>query len=180
MLDERVSRSMRALGRHIPLDNLETEHLDATLAFLDANIAPLSRFNPAGHVTASCVAIHSDRPEMLVLWHTKIGRWLQPGGHVEDADTSVSAAALRELCEETGATPADVREFLDIVDVDVHLIPAYGLEAPHYHYDVRFGFVMSAAFEPSEGAIWKPAAEVLATLDTPTARLGRKVLILRG
>jgi 8-oxo-dGTP pyrophosphatase MutT (NUDIX family) len=116
---------------------------------------------------------------MVVLWHKKIGRWLQPGGHVEDSDESVADASLRELCEETGATTTDISKFLGIVDIDVHPIPALKDQAEHLHYDVRFGFVMSTSWEPGEGSQWMPAADVIAKLDPPTVRLGRKVLALR-
>jgi 8-oxo-dGTP pyrophosphatase MutT (NUDIX family) len=99
---------------------------------------------------------------------------------VEDTDASVADASLRELCEETGATATDIDKFLGIVDIDVHPIPAHKDQPEHLHYDVRFGFVMSTTWEPGEGSQWIPASEVVATLDPPTARLGRKVLDIRS
>jgi hypothetical protein len=39
---------------------------------------------------------------------------------------------------------------------------------------------MSTSWEPGEGSQWMPAADVIAKLDPPTARLGRKVLDIRS
>ena len=180
MPDSRLQDISDKLRQHTPLDATEAAHQVATLQFLETCRGnPLSRDTPEGHMTASCVAIHANLPLMVILWHKKIGRWVQPGGHVEDSDESVADASLRELCEETGATATDIAKFLGIVDIDVHPIPAHKDQPEHLHYDVRFGFVMSTSWGPGEGSQWMPASEVVGTLDPPTARLGRKVLALR-
>ena len=180
MLDSRLQDISDQLRQHTPLNATEAAHLAATLHFLETcNSNPLSRDTPEGHMTASCVAIHPHQPWMVILWHKKIGRWVQPGGHVEASDASVADASLRELCEETGARVTDIQTFLGIIDVDVHPIPAHKDQPEHLHYDVRFGFVMSENWEPGEDTQWMPAADVIAKLDPPTARLGRKVLALR-
>jgi 8-oxo-dGTP pyrophosphatase MutT (NUDIX family) len=179
MSDSRINPLRTLLLAYSPSQGIEEEHHAAMLAFLENTGNPLSRDTPEGHITASCLAIHPTDASMVVLWHKKIGRWLQPGGHVEDLDESVADASLRELCEETGATTTDISKFLGIVDIDVHPIPALKDQAEHLHYDVRFGFVMSTSWEPGEGSQWMPAADVIAKLDPPTARLGRKVLALQ-
>jgi 8-oxo-dGTP pyrophosphatase MutT (NUDIX family) len=181
MPDSRLQDISDKLRQHTPLDATEAAHLAATLHFLEmCNSNPLSRNTPEGHITASCLAIHPRDASMVILWHKKIGRWVQPGGHVEDSDESVADASLRELCEETGATTTDISKFLGIVDIDVHPIPAHKDQPEHLHYDVRFGFVMSDNWEPGEDTQWMSAADVIAKLDPPTARLGRKVLQLRS
>ncbi len=179
MSDSRVNPLRTLILAYSPLEGNEQEHHAAMLAFLENTANPLSRDTPEGHITASCLAIHPIDASMVVLWHKKIGRWLQPGGHVEDTDANVAHASLRELCEETGASATDIDTFLGIVDIDVHPIPTHKDQPEHLHYDVRFGFVMSTTWEPGEGSQWMPAEQVEATLDPPTARLGRKVLALR-
>jgi 8-oxo-dGTP pyrophosphatase MutT (NUDIX family) len=181
MPDSRLQDISDKLRQQTPLDPTEAAQQVGTMLFLETCTQnPLSRDTPEGHMTASCVAIHPNQPWMVILWHKKIGRWVQPGGHVEDLDESVADASLRELCEETGATATDIAKFLGIVDIDVHPIPAHKDQPEHLHYDVRFGLVMSDNWEPGEGSQWMSAADVIAKLDPPTARLGRKVLQLRS
>ena len=72
----------------------------------------------------------------------KLDIWVQPGGHVESNDTSLPAASLRELREETGL--ADARLVSEgIFDIDIHGIPARGSLAAHDHMDIRFWFESS-------------------------------------
>jgi 8-oxo-dGTP pyrophosphatase MutT (NUDIX family) len=100
---------------------------------------PFCREDAEGHVTASAVVAHaSGDPRFLLVFHRKLDRWLQPGGHVEPGDETVFDTALREALEETG-----LKDFASpiqdaILDLDVHPIPAFGDEAAHLHYDVRF------------------------------------------
>lgn len=49
--------------------------------------------------TASVFLVHEGK--VLMHFHTKTGRWLQPGGHVE-LDEDPNQAAIREAKEETG------------------------------------------------------------------------------
>jgi len=37
----------------------------------------------AKHIAASVLLITRDFKEALFLWHTKIGKWTQPGGHAD-------------------------------------------------------------------------------------------------
>lgn len=78
----------------------------------------------------------------LLLFHARLGKWVQPGGHCEPGE-SAAEAALRETREETGlddlvldADAAGPR----VLDVDVHPIPAHGKrgEPAHHHHDVCF------------------------------------------
>ena len=68
------------------------------LELLDAPGDPFgrARFDP-GHFTASAFVLAPDRRAILEVHHAKLGRWLQPGGHVESADDSLVSAAHREV-----------------------------------------------------------------------------------
>lgn len=92
-------------------------------------------FEP-GHVTGSMFVLDAEGQSLLMLMHRKLGRWLQPGGHVEPADVDVAATARREALEETGLDlPAfDASPF----DLDIHEIGARGAEPTHLHLDVRY------------------------------------------
>jgi 8-oxo-dGTP pyrophosphatase MutT (NUDIX family) len=77
---------------------------------------------------------------VLLVHHARLGIWVQPGGHVDSADSSPLAAAGRELVEETGVVgPRPVSSGL--FDIDVHTFPASGPQPAHRHYDLRFAFV---------------------------------------
>lgn len=56
------------------------------------------------------------RDKVLLLHHKKIGKWLQPGGHIE-LDEDPLEALLREILEETGLKQGD---FSIIEPVDSH------------------------------------------------------------
>lgn len=61
----------------------------------------------AKHIAASVLLITPDFKKALFLWHTKIGRWAQPGGHA-DGNPHIHEVALKELEEETGITGAEL------------------------------------------------------------------------
>jgi 8-oxo-dGTP pyrophosphatase MutT (NUDIX family) len=73
-----------------------------------------------------------------VILHRKLGRWLQPGGHIDPVDSSVLQGALREANEEIGLKldPETARLF----DLDIHVIPANHGEPEHSHFDIRYLF----------------------------------------
>lgn len=111
------------------------------LDLLASAIDPFSREHYApGHFTASAFVCSRDGSGILLIHHAKLGRWLQPGGHVEPTDSDLLAAARREVAEETSLTELELRT-PGIFDLDVHEIPARGASPRHEHFDVRFAFV---------------------------------------
>jgi 8-oxo-dGTP pyrophosphatase MutT (NUDIX family) len=121
---------------------------------------PFRRDDPEGHVTASAVVARPSGAEILLVFHRKLERWLQPGGHVEDDDPSVFDAALREAREETGLSEFSAPLGSAILDLDVHAIPAFGAEAAHFHYDVRFLLTTGDGGKLADGAAWFPLTAV--------------------
>lgn len=69
------------------------------LATVPTNLAREGR--PA-HFTASALPIDPATERVCLVLHAKINQWVQPGGHMEPGDASVTQAAMRELREETG------------------------------------------------------------------------------
>ena len=88
-----------------------------------------------GHVTGSAVVLDPDGTTMLMTHHAKLDRWLQLGGH-SDGESDPLAVACREATEESGLAVVPVRR--EILDLDIHAIPARGGDPTHFHYDVRF------------------------------------------
>lgn len=98
-----------------------------------------------GHITASGFVVARETCRVLLIEHKRLGRLLQPGGHIESTDESLLHAAVREVREETSV---DVLPYLQqpagLVDIDIHTIPAGRGEPQHDHYDFRFVFVLQA------------------------------------
>lgn len=52
-------------------------------------------------ICASCFVVDLEKKELLMIYNKKLGKWLQPGGHIEKDETPLEAAT-REVFEETG------------------------------------------------------------------------------
>lgn len=101
---------------------------------LDTRPDPLERHERPGHITGSALVVHADLERTLVLLHTKLQIWVQPGGHA-DGNANLAGVALREAIEETGIEGLKVWSVP--VDLDIHEVDP-PKEDPHLHYDVRF------------------------------------------
>jgi 8-oxo-dGTP pyrophosphatase MutT (NUDIX family) len=130
---------------------------------------PFSRTQPTAHFTASAAVVDASGRRTCLIDHVKLGRRLQPGGHIESDDDSPQQAALREVREETGLDvslhPYAPRPF----DVDIHEIPERPDEPAHLHLDLRY-LVLADGGEPIEGAHWLPFEEAIAAADEPALR----------
>lgn len=105
------------------------------LAFLDEHPDALHRSCLTGHLTGSALVVDPDSRNVLLLFHAKVRRWLQPGGHA-DGDANLARVSLREATEETGIDGLQV--VIPAIDLDVHLFHnAAGTEDDHLHLDVR-------------------------------------------
>ncbi|WP_088890259.1 NUDIX hydrolase [Leptolyngbya ohadii] len=128
---------IRCIEQHQPLGDREAQHRTAILDLLHNCPAPLSRENyEPGHITASAWIVAEETNQIALIYHRRITRWLQPGGHVDPGETDLRSVALREVQEEMGIAPDPLKTTL--FDVDVHSIPATPLHPSHQHFDVRF------------------------------------------
>jgi len=136
--------------------------VEQTMELLESSDAPFSRtsYQP-GHVTASAVVLSPDRQHVLLVYHQRLRRWLQPGGHVEADDTTVQDTASREVLEETGIR-LDPSVVPPLVGIDVHEIPATSKEPYHLHHDLMFAFAVASRAVPSteHRATWCPIADL--------------------
>lgn len=125
----------RALGGWAPPSVGQRTLRDDYLAHLAGHPDAMWRSCHPDHLTASAILISDDLNRVALTLHRKLGRWLQFGGHCEDGDRSLAAAAARETREESGLD--DIQ--LDPVPVLLsrHAVPC-GPIRPAHHLDVQF------------------------------------------
>ncbi len=117
---------------HVPVDDTEREAVAQLRRHLDGTHDPFARTTLPMHITASAIVLDPQRRLMLLHLHRRLGRWLQPGGHVE-ADERPEDAALRETREETGVAVRHPTSGPHIVHLDEHPGPD-----DHVHLDLRY------------------------------------------
>ncbi len=155
----RRTELLDTLAAYRPEDSGDEAVLARFRVFL-ARSDPFSRGDPEGHVTASAIVMLPPGDRIVLVSHRKLGGWLQPGGHVEAEDGLVFETALREVREETGLDRLASPLGRSILDLDVHPIPAFGDEPPHFHYDVRFLLTSEGGAALADGAAGFPLAAI--------------------
>ncbi|HVQ50883.1 MAG TPA: NUDIX domain-containing protein [Mycobacterium sp.] len=107
----------------------------AVLAFLAARPDGCLRACVPGHVTGSALVLDHTGTHALLTLHPRFGRWLQLGGHCEDTDADILAAALREATEESGI--GDLKLDAELAALHVHPVTC-SLGVPTRHLDMQF------------------------------------------
>jgi 8-oxo-dGTP pyrophosphatase MutT (NUDIX family) len=116
-------------------DSAQDSLRHAVLAFLDARSDACRRECVPGHITASTLVLDHSGGQALLTLHPLVGRWLQLGGHCEDTDADITAAALREATEESGIV--GLRLEPQLAAVHVHPVTC-SLGVPTRHLDLQF------------------------------------------
>ncbi|MGI8664546.1 MAG: coenzyme F420-0:L-glutamate ligase [Jatrophihabitans sp.] len=130
-----VLATLAAMGLDPAAGNGQSAVREGYYGLLAARPDAVRRSCVPGHLTASVVMLDSTASQVLLTLHPRVGAWVQLGGHLEDGDRSLLAAALREAIEESGIHGIEV----DPVPLwlDVHAITC-SLGVPTRHYDVQF------------------------------------------
>jgi len=158
------------------------------LRFASEHPDPFDRNIREGHFTGSGLVMSEDGVDVLLLFHAKLRRWLQPGGHGEAGESRGEEVARREVAEETGLEPRLHPTAPQPFDLDIHTIPARRSDPEHEHLDLRYLFVADprealqgeTAHGPGEGSEgpslrWFKVEEALAMdLDPGLKRMIRK------
>lgn len=144
---------IESLRRHAPADAEEAQDLETILEFVARHARPFDRRIAEGHLTGSAFVVAATGERTLLLFHRKLSRWLQPGGHADPREASGESVALREAAEETGIAGLALHPHAPRpLDVDVHAVPARGNEPAHEHLDLRYLVIAPADARPALAA----------------------------
>jgi 8-oxo-dGTP pyrophosphatase MutT (NUDIX family) len=184
MLSQNIS-ILQAWREHSPRwTDIPTPQLDATYtAYIDA----LENPKPAeAHCTVSAMILDASGQSTLLLFHKKLDKWLQPGGHIEEGE-DFWQSCLREAEEETELpnltlhplwTPLPASPAASLaapaapaipLGLQIFTIPQSAKQAQHLHLDVCFVLQSQAdlktepqAFQLSGTSLkWLPLLELV-------------------
>lgn len=176
------SRLIEAVTRYRTRIASPREHLSLLRWQISEDHALDRRDTYPGHVTTSAYVLSPDHARILLIDHVVIGRWLQPGGHWEEAAT-FAASAAREALEETGVQGLTLHPWHEGGDtpfvIDSHDVPGKPArdEAAHVHHDLQYLFLadpalpLVAQIEEVHAAAWKPLLELADIAPLALARI---------
>lgn len=131
----RVLDAVETLLSWQPPPSLVAAREDYVTFLRERESAALRRDAGPAHLSASCFIFTPDLAHVLLCFHRKGQFWVQVGGHIEEGDTSIAAAALREAGEESGLHELTAVD--RVLDLSTHhLSSAFG--TCHTHWDVGF------------------------------------------
>ncbi|BDB40871.1 MULTISPECIES: NUDIX hydrolase [Mycobacterium] len=150
----------------------------AVLGFVLARDDACRRACEPGHITASTLVLDHRGERVLLTLHPRLRRWVQLGGHCEDEDADILAAALREAVEESGIP--DLRLNPGLVAVHVHALTC-SLGVPTRHLDLQFvahapAGAQIAISDESDDLRWWPAGALPEGTDHALEHLVRRAV----
>ena len=116
---------------------------DWLIEYVKTNQNVINRKNFFGHFTTSGIVWDENENKILLIFHKKLERFLQPGGHIEEDDKNLWEAAKREVEEETGLLVEENNKFgKKPILLDIHKIPENlkKEELEHFHFDFVYVF----------------------------------------
>lgn len=153
-----------------PLDKAEAAFIPRFTELLKNEPRCFYRDCFPAHITGSAILLNPHGDEILMNHHASLDKWMNFGGHA-DGEEDILAVAIRETMEESGIT-AFKPITSDIIDIDIHTIPANASKAEpeHYHFDIRYAMQMTDDQPPiisheSKDLQWMDFDQALKSID---------------
>lgn len=153
MLNIKISNGVRQeivdkLENYLNLFPEEKNNLTRLINQIKNNNNIFDRSNMMGHITASGLVLSKDK-KILLIFHNSLNKYLAPGGHIENQDKDIIAAAQREVWEESGLKhaqphPWTIKNKCPLV-IDSHPIPQNDQKAEGNHFHHDFMFLLTAS-----------------------------------
>lgn len=136
LLDRQHRSALAVLTAWSPPTAAQATLREEYVEHLRAHPDGTSRSCSPAHLTCGALVLDARGERVLLTLHAKARRWFHLGGHLEQQDPDLAAAALREATEESGAQ--QLRLDPDPVQLDTHEVSFCGGVAATRHLDVRF------------------------------------------
>ncbi len=137
------------------------------------------------HFTTTGYTVNKERTKILLVHHRGLGKWLPPGGHIEENETP-HEAVLREVYEETGIVASPITN--DEHDLELkgtkeaqiprpyalmyQIIPKSKKDIEHIHLDMMFvleaddSVEVKAQYKEVHDVKWVAKTDLLKYYDT--------------
>lgn len=139
------------IENYITLFPDHSKDVDELLDLSKTNLDLFNRKSTPGHIPSNAFVIN-DNNEVLLVFHSVLKQFFQPGGHIEPEDNgSPVQAAIRELREETGITDATLLPWhIENNETPITILNSFIPENPnknepdHLHYEFMYVFRTSS------------------------------------
>jgi 8-oxo-dGTP pyrophosphatase MutT (NUDIX family) len=129
-MDNQAVWVQELVARHVAVSATEQAAQQRFLTELQRLPDPFNEHADLTHVTASAVVV--GRRGTVLHLHKRLGRWMQPGGHIDPGEMPPEAAR-RESIEELGLTVEHPSSGPRLLHLDVH-----EAALQHVHLDLRY------------------------------------------
>jgi 8-oxo-dGTP pyrophosphatase MutT (NUDIX family) len=152
-MTEQTKRSSAALAAALqtyrPRNEQEERDAAEIIRRLESGEDLWTRKNTAAHLTASAWVVSPDRTRVLMCFHKLYDSWSWLGGHVEEGEYDLSAAALREVREESGLTRLRLAS-RDIYSVEILAVAGHEKHGQYVSSHLHLNLTYLVEADPDE------------------------------
>ena len=161
-----------ALKAYRPWNEQEARDAAEIVRRLESGEALWTRDNPSAHLTASAWVVSPDRTRVLMCFHKLYGSWSWLGGHVEDGEFDLAAAALREVREESGLTRLRLAS-RDVFSVELLAVAGHERRGRYVPSHLHLNLTYLVEADPDEALVVKADENSALAWFTPEEAVAR-------